>query len=418
MEFMKKTNYAWVLGAMTLLAAGCSDDGGPQPDNGNGSGEKYFVAALSGTATYLLTVDNLESGTATIVGNGIEVPRTYTAWVNNGTKASVGLIYAQGEPGIGISYGLDETGSLAPVGNEFQITSRFTTYGAFGNYVIAGVSGQTLSDGREGATFNFIDLDNHNAMTQKSIVTKNITGNGQIATFSGVVDIGNGEFLSGLVVSEPKDASQGGGASTGTVTYPDSVWVAALDAELNVKRIYRDDRISYASGRFKSQYYQQIATDDNGNAYVFSGAFDGNTTRPAGAVLIKKGAADFDDAYYFNIEEKSGGYRFRKVWHITEDYFLLEVYNDVEYGSSTAATQYAIVKMEDNQFTWLRTGFPTKDEISATGLPFAAGGKMYFPVTTADAQPTVYVIDPKTATAKAGLVIEADGIAALSKFTY
>ena len=420
-QFRTKHGMAWVLGVALLAAAGCSKTESPAPDgdnNNGGSGEKYFIAATAGTSTYLLTADDLESGSASIVGNGVEIPRTYTTWINNGTIASVGLIYAKGDPGIGISYGLNANGDLAPVGNEFQITSRFTTYGAFDHYVVTGVSGQTLTDGSTGAVFNFIDLDNHNSMTQKTVVTDNFTGNGQLATFSGVVDLGNGEFLTGLVVSEPKDPEAGGGGSTGPVTYPDSVWVAAFDADLNVKRIYRDDRISYASGRFKSQYYQQIAADDNGNVYVFSGSYESSTTKPAGALRISKGAADFDEDYYFNIEEKSGGYRFRKVWHITADYFLLEVYNDFEYGSSTPASQYAVVKMEDQSFNWVREGFPAKEEITATGLPFADNGKIYFPVTTDSAQPTVYVIDPVTATAKAGLVVEADGIASLSRFTY
>ena len=414
-----KNGSAWVLSIALLAAAGCSKSEGPGPDNNNGeTGEKYFIAATAGSSTYLLTADDLESGTTTIVGNGVEIPRTYNMWVNNGTTASVGLIYAQGDPGIGISYGLDANGNLAPVGNEFQITSRFTTYGAFDKYVITGVSGQTLTDGQTGTVFNFIDLENHNSMAQKAVVTDNFTGNGQIATFSGIVDLGNGEFLSGVVVSEPKDPSQGGGGSTGPVTHPDSVWVAAFDADLNVKRIYRDDRISYASGRFKSQYYSQIAKADDATVYVFSGAYEGNTTKPAGALRIEQGAADFDAAYYFNIEAEAGGYRFRKVWHITADYFLLEVYNDLEYGSSTPASQYAVVKMEDKTFKWVTEGLPAKDEITATGLPFADNGKIYFPVTTASAQPTVYVIDPATATAKAGLVVEAEGIASLSRFTY
>jgi len=418
-HFKTMNGSVWAIGLTLFAAMSCSKTDDPGPNNGGGDhNEKFFIAATSGSSTYLLTADNLESGTTTIVGNGVEIPRTYSMWVNNGTKASVGLIYAQGDPGIGISYGLDVNGQLAPVGNEFQITSRFTTYGAFDKYVITSVSGQTLTDGKTGSVFNFVDLDNHNTMVQKTIVTENFTGNGQLATFSGIVDLGNGEFLTGLVVSEPKDASQGGGGSTGPVTHPDSVWVAALDANLNVKRIYRDDRISYASGRMRSQYYSQIAGDNKGNVYVFSGAYESSTTKPAGALRINKGAADFDQDYYFNIEEKSGGYRFRKVWHITADYFLLEVYNDLDYGSTSPATQYAVVKMEDKKFAWIKGGFPAKDEITATGLPFADNGKIYLPITTASAQPTVYVIDPATATAKAGLVVEAEGIAALSRFEY
>jgi len=406
----------WMLGFAALVAIGGCSKSNDSNTNGEWKGQKYFIAAVTGDATYLLTADDLASGQVSTTNNGIELPRVYNNWVNNGTEASVGLIYAQGDPGIGVSYGLDASGKLAPVGNEFQITSRFTTYGAFENYVLAAVSGQALTNGKIGTIFNFIDLNKNNQMTQKSIVTENITGNGDMATFSGIVGFGNGEFLTGLVVSGLKDPDQGGGSSTGTVNYPDSVWVAALDADLNVKRIYRDDRISYSAGRFKSQYYTQIASDGGGNVYVFSGSYEGTTTKPAGALRINKGATDFDQDYYFNIEEASKGYRFRKVWHITQDYFLLEVYNDKEYSSATPATQYAVVKMQDKSFTWLTEGFPSKNSITATGLPFADGGKMYFPVTTDNASPTIYVIDPVAGTAKAGLVVHADGVAALSRF--
>jgi hypothetical protein len=304
---------SWMLGLGVLALVACSKSDGPDTGGGNFKGQKYFIAATTGTATYLLTADDLSNHDLTIstTGNGVELLTTYTTWVNYGNQASVGLYYQQGNPGLGVTYGL----------------------------------------------------------------------------------------------------------ATGTVNYPDSVWVAALDADLNVKRIYRDNRLSYSSGRFKSQYYSQIAKDDKGNVYVFSGSYDGTTTKPAGALRINQGAETFDQNYYFNIQEKSGGYRFRKVWHITEDYYLLEFYNSIQYDTNTPATQYAIVKMEDQSFTWLTNGFPTKDQITATGLPFADGGKLYLPVTTDTAAPTIYVIDPTTASASAGIVIEADAVNSVTKLT-
>lgn len=370
---------------------------------------KFFIAATAGTGTYLLTPDSLTGGTTTVVGNGVELPRTYTAWVMNGSKAAVGLYYAQGDPGVGVSFGLNTTGQLAPVGNEFQIASRFTSYGPFSNYVITSVGSVALASGKVGSTFNFIDLNNSNAISQKEIITENFTGNGGTATFSGVVDFGNGEFLTGVVLNQA--------GATATV-HQDSVWVAAFDENLTLKRIYRDNRISYASGRFRSQYYSQIAKDASDNVYVFSGSYDAKTTKPAGALRINKNATSFDNAYYFNIQEAAGGYKFRRVWPISEDYFLLEFYNDFTITTSTAATQYAIVKMTDKTVKWLTTGFPAKDQITAIGIPFADNGKLYFPITTATAPPTVYVIDPKTATAKAGLVINADGVGAVGKLAY
>uniref|UniRef100_F4CF72 DUF4374 domain-containing protein n=1 Tax=Sphingobacterium sp. (strain 21) TaxID=743722 RepID=F4CF72_SPHS2 len=410
---------SWLLGLAVFGLTACSKSDGPDTGGGDFNGQKYFIAATTGTATYLLTADDLtnHSDTITTTGNGVELLTTYTTWVNYGTKAAVGLYYAQGNPGVGVTYGLASDGSLAPVGNEFLINSRFTTYGTFDHYVLTGVSGQTLDDGSIGSTFNFIDMNNRSQLTQKSIKTTNFTGNGDIATFSGIVDLGNGEFLTGVVASGLKEEGSGGGSSTGKVNFPDSVWVAALDADLNVKRIYRDDRLSYSSGRFKSQYYSQIAKDGEGNVYVFSGSYDGTTTKPAGALRINRGAETFDQDYYFNIQEKSGGYRFRKVWHITEDYYLLEFYNSVQYDTNTPATQYAIVKMGDRSFTWLTNGFPSKDQITATGLPFADGGKLYFPVTTDTTAPTIYVIDPTTASATAGLVIQAESVNSVTKLT-
>lgn len=410
---------SWLLGLAVFGLTACSKSDGPDTGGGDFNGQKYFIAATTGTATYLLTADDLtnHSDTITTTGNGVELLTTYTTWVNYGTKAAVGLYYAQGNPGVGVTYGLASDGSLASVGNEFLINSRFTTYGTYDHYVLTGVSGQTLDDGSIGSTFNFIDMNNRSQLTQKSINTTNFTGNGDIATFSGIVDLGNGEFLTGVVASGLKEEGSGGGSSTGKVNFPDSVWVAALDANLNVKRIYRDDRLSYSSGRFKSQYYSQIAKDGEGNVYVFSGSYDGTTTKPAGALRINRGAETFDQDYYFNIQEKSGGYRFRKVWHITEDYYLLEFYNSVQYDTNTPATQYAIVKMGDRSFTWLTNGFPSKDQITATGLPFADGGKLYFPVTTDTTAPTIYVIDPTTASATAGLVIQAESVNSVTKLT-
>jgi hypothetical protein len=266
------------------------------------------------------------------------------------------------------------------------------------------VSGQTLAGtNRSGVTFNFINV-NDLSRTEKSISTLNITGNGEQATFSGVVDLGNGEFLTGLVVSQPRDPSQDGGASTGKVNYPDSVWVAAYDANLNLKRIFRSDKLSYSSGRFRSQYYSQIGQADNGSVYVFSGSYENATKHPCGALRINKNAATFDTEYYFNIEAQTGGYHFRKVWHIAGDYFLLEFYNTTTVSATGAATQYGVVNMVAKTFAWV-TDIPAKENITATGLPTAHNGKMYFPITAENADPAIYIIDPATAAAVKGVSV-------------
>lgn len=377
-----------------------------------------------------MTTDNLEEGDLSIAGSGQELEQSGYTWIfNDEPSVGIGLIYRQGDPGIGLGYNLNENGKLNELG-QFQITSRFTSYGFFNNQAVTTVGGQTPVDAQGNAlldengnprtdavTFNLIDLNGNLALREKTITTKDMVHPGEQATFSGMVDLGNGEFLTGLVVSEPKDPNAGGGSSTGVINHPDSVWVAKYDAELNLKKIYRDDRISYSSGRFKSQYYSQIGKADNGDVYVFSGSYDENTTRPAGALRIKKGADNFDSGYYFNIEEMANGYKFRKVFHMAQDYFLLEFYNDLEPTSSGAATQYGIVNMQSKTFSWVN-GLPSKDAIINTGLPTAHNGKFYFPITAEGQHPAIYIIDPVAATATKGISITATNVRAIGVLSY
>lgn len=420
---MRKKKYSVVLALAiaVLTVVGCSDDN----NSGTSTKGNYFVAATQGDFTYMLSVEDLESGTASIVGNAgaIEEPYAFTAFVSNGTRSVTAMQYRQGDPSIGMSYNVNADGVLSKTGNEFQLEKGYGTWGSFGNYIVAARSGQTLQDNSTGVIAYLIDQENGNAVTTKYLHTEGLNGgiryNGvqENATISGIVDRGNGTFLTAGVFSHGVTGS--GGSTTATVGNPDECWVFELDRDFNVVRSFQDDRISYSAGRYRSAYYSQIDRDAADNIYVFSGAYDNTSTKNAGAIRIPAGGSDFD-SYYWDLETASGGYRFRKVWHIADDSFLIEFYNE-QYETisvSSAATQYAVVKMGSKDFKWVTTGFPVKGSIVGTGWPFAYNGKMYFPVTTDSAQPTVYVIDPATATAKAGLVIQADGVSALARLSY
>jgi hypothetical protein len=388
----------------------------------------FLLAATGETAQYLLRTDDPTTGRMTIADHFKQLELSGYTWIFNSTVA-LGLIYQQGDPGVGLGYTVDAQGALHEAG-QFLITSRFTSYGFFDHYAVTSVGGVTPVDEAGNAlldpsghprsdavTFNFFDLDNNFSSETRTLPTLNITGNGEQATCSGIVDRGNGEFLTGLVLSQPRDPNAGGGASTGVVTYPDSVWVAAFDARLNLKRIYRDDRISYSAGRYRSQYYSQIAPSADGTVYVFSGSYDSSTTHPAGALRIPVGATAFDPSYYFNIQDKTGGYKFRKIWPISGNYFLLELYNDLQTTATSAATQYGIVDVVAQTFRWV-AGLPAKDKVIATGLPASHNGKMYFPLTAEAADATIYVIDPTTAVATPGLTVAgASSINAIGRLT-
>ena len=156
---------------------------------------------------------------------------------------------------------------------------------------------------------------------------------------------------------------------------------------------------------------------DNGDVYVFSGHFEKGSTKPAGALLIKKDATDFDKDYFFNIDNVSGGHPFRSVFHITEAKFLIEFYNDKNIETNSPAAKYAIVDAAAKTLTWV-TGLPEPANITNTVGVIAMGykGKCYLPVAEKNNDAAIYVIDSTTAQAKKGLVVKgAQGIRGIGK---
>lgn len=390
----------WILGLGLLAAVGCtSENPGPTPEP-NGANDRYFLAATAGNARYMMAVDDLEKDTTITTTTGIESNLAYSHYYST-PQAMLALVYSQGGASPGAVYQLNANGALREM-DTFSLPVGFVTIGNFDRYLAASRNGRTLTganDGKIGTIFYFIDLENDNYITEKSIVTENFNGYYRTAEFAGVVDAGNGEFFTGVKLVAPA-------GSTGVTVSHDSVFVARFDADLNLIRVYTDNRISYSTGEFRSARYPHIANDASGNTYVFSGSHSATTTKKAGALRINNGATSFDPGYYFDIETASGGYKFKRVWHVAEDYFFLEMYNEAGVGGGqNPATQYAIVRMSTNSFNWVRTGIPTLDQIESTGWAFTTNGKAYIGITESNAQPAVYVIDPATATAKKGITV-------------
>ena len=139
------------------------------------------------------------------------------------------------------------------------------------------------------------------------------------------------------------------------------------------------------------------------------------TTLPAGVVRIPAGAEDFDD-YYCDIEARSEGKSFLRVWPIADDYFLMLMYDRPLTEEGFAATELAVFKAEDRTLTYV-TGLPST--VSGFGnTPYIENGIAYVAVTVSDGNPAVYAIDPETAEATRGLEVEATQITGIGKLTY
>ena len=411
---------AFVLLSLSLpLFTACSSDDSAESTNGETggiatgaatSGHFFLDAAADDGTEYILQNTSVTDGDLNISSNIKELPTSPYTWVFKDSYA-VGVSYQQQYAGLCYCVKLtDETKPFEQIG-QFQVNDRFTTYGFIDDMFVTSVSGQTRGDRTDIAIFDFWSLDDSGVklFRSKSRYTTDIAGEGQQATFSGIVDNGDGTFLTAMIKSDHKDdGSNAQGGSIGTVKYPDSCWVVKMDTALNIKAVYGDNRISYACGQFRSQTLNSIYKADDGNVYVFSNSYESTTTLPAGALRIKKGADGFDKDYYFNIQSELGGYKFRRVWPITGSKFLLELYDDKTPTSTGAARHYAVIDMETKSHVDV-TGLPDKLNITSgqtTGdVPMVHDGKIFIPITQRGGYAALYNVDPNTGVATKGITV-------------
>jgi len=442
-----------------FLFTSCEDD-----DNGGGGGyvpdgdtkEAYVIAAAGSEANYLVTSESLDEGTVTISANGLTT-ESGTFWVYYKDEYLYRLVYNQGNAGLSSSYILNDQGKVEERDFTYEI-KRFTSYGTYKDYIITSSTGDLATDYADeygylpkGFQFSYLDVKKETFTTNDEVIrSENYLGNGEYVTLAGFLERDGRIFSApipmglsqygvkandGEYVKYPELVkTESGGTNSSAykegelqwTQYPDEAWIAIYDNEtLKNPKLIKTDKISYACGRNASQYYQTIWAADNGDIYVFSPSYSKamteevqRTTLDAGVVRIPSGATEFDD-YYFSIEAATGGTSFLRCWHLSEDYFLLLMYNEpLTSSSSKTASSLAIFKAEDKKLTPV-TGLPSADILSGFGnAPYSENGVGYIAVTTTEGQPSVYKIDLATAEASKGLTVAATQISAIGKLSY
>lgn len=459
---MKKNYLNWSLA--TLLCTGvttsCNNDMIEGNDNGNGEDGKtlssYVVAASVGDANYLLTADTLWEGTISAKKNGLTT-ESASQWIFYKDTYLYRLVYNQGNAGVTSSYILNAKGKVEERDNTYEI-KRFTSYGIFSNYIITsstGDLGEQFSDGNgylpKGFLFSYLDVVNETFTTNsKPILSENYLGTGEYVTLAGILQANNKLYSAPIpmglskygvkanggnyVVYPELVKTESGGSNSSSyekgelqwTQHPNEAWIAIYNNEkFENPKLIKTNKISYACGRNKSQYYQTTWAAGNGDVYVFSPSYAKTmtadvqkTTLPAGVVRIKAGTEEFDPNYYCNLEEQTNGKSFVRCWPIAEDYFLLLMYDRPLTEKGFAAKELAVYKAEDKKLTYV-TGMPAANIISGFGnTPYTDNGYAYIPVTTTDgSQPAIYRIDPKTAIATKGITIESEQISGVGKLT-
>lgn len=432
MKYNNRLLKGTLMAALAIGSVACSKNDGPDSGRQSNDAEFFIAAEESTNAAYLLAVPDIaKQEILSIKGQGLETD-AYSSWLFPTPYIGIGLKYQKQHPGLGIGIALGADGKIKRSGGEFQIVSRFTTYGVFQEKVLSVVEGIVQKDDKGNidkdnlySTFNFVDPAKNNAVTPITKSTTNLTGNGEYAVLAGIVQFGANNFLTALVPRRFGEGLDRGGNHTlvtSNTQYPDSVWVASFDKDLNVTKIFGDDRISYAAGRHRSQYNNAISDDGKGNVYVFSPSND-ETTKSAGVLRILSGASEFDPGYYWNLENevaKTGRdpkLRFKHVYHIDGDNFILGYLIDGTHpieGEVANINALALVNVVEKTFQWVE-GLPDFNYYPKFGSSIAEDGKFYVPVKEVDKLPAVYIIDSATGKATKGIEVDAKSISGIGK---
>lgn len=460
---MNRIFYVWAL-ATSLLAMGCgmtacSNDGEElvQPENQKPTEAQslYVIPAVVGEAGYLITAESLDEGEVSVEGKGTEVLNA-SYWVYKGTDYAFALVYNKGGAGTGASYYLNANGKLV---EKYAYTyNRFTTYGTWGNRVITVSTGNASKVDENGnypqvLLFNYLNAKD-GSQEEGTVPAENFLGNGEKVHFAGMVEankmlytsvIPGGMSLYGIsqwpemVTDESLVTTEAGGSDSGAYTagvipstqYPDKAYIAIYSGDSFDENpiIAETDKIGFACGRRRSQYYQTVWATKNGDVYAFSPGY-GRTflstdelkkttgTLPSGVVRIKAGETKFDEDYYVNIEELGNKNPIFRCWYIDGDYFLLQLYkNGVESmindGKDADVSELAIFDAA-NKTLKMVNGLPK--DMAVGGEPYGENGAVYIPinVTTGD-YPAFYKVDAETGEAVKGLTVKAESIQTVGK---
>lgn len=407
----------------TAFFGACTKNNTTEPDedgSGSGSGSTRYVIAANpigaaqGTADYLLTVDDLTSGSISTQGNGIEQDGSYRYYVTAQNKF-FSLLYGQGNPGAVTTYSLDASGRLVK-SSDFQTETV---------QVFAPVNEDLLlikvpRSGDSNALMYRIDANQSLIKGESNFDIVTLAGNGERAHFTWATQVGDKVFAPYMSIKGCCNDAFG-------TLYPDSSWVAVFNyPELTLDKVIRDNRTSYIGAYFTNG----IFADENGDAYAFSPASATNSgehtsTNPSAIVRIKKDAAEFDPDYFFNVQAASGGHHIHSAVYFGRGKFLLQLYGAP--NAFTGSPKFAIADVYSESFTWV-TGLPDPGqdpnaEITSTttnrySIVSADATKTYIGITTRDGNSHVYEFDATAATATKGLQVEGGTITAIQKITY
>jgi hypothetical protein len=397
-----KSTIAGLLTASILFSCSKSNNDGPTVPESPGS---YIVtvtpAASTGVADYLLTATDLETGTISTAGNGVEQDGTYRYYVTHNDKF-FSLLYGQGNPGAVTTYDIKD-GKLNKLSN-FQ-TETVQAFEPVNNDLLLFKISRSLTAPL--STWYKVNTNTLLIGSEGTTNTLQLTGNGELAHFSWMKQVGDKVFAPYFTIQDRNFGTK----------YPDSAWVAVFNyADMKLEKVIKDSRTSFI-GRYATD---GLAVVENGDVYGYSGsvATDGTkitSTKPSAITRIKAGTTEFDQSYLFNFETAAAGMNITNWKYIGNNNFIVHATTKAEKGAYTAGSHIGIVNVVDKTFKAV-TGLPEVSSIKAmsTNNYSPKDGKTgYIGVNFTDGTAYVYKIDASSFTATRGLKVEGGAITSI-----
>ncbi|WP_053405405.1 DUF4374 domain-containing protein [Persicobacter sp. CCB-QB2] len=401
-----------VLSLTAVLLWSCESDETATPDLKEA---QFVVAVEAATGTdVLLTVDDLTTGEISPMGQGVEQP----AWMTFFSGGDQIIATGYTSDNISTAYNLGADGNLLT--GETLITDQGIYAATSADEEVMLAVGTTRA-GYEDRTIYVIDKNN--MAISKRVLTRidERQEEGLVAFPTGIYRRGNQVFLSYYLMGSGEEGGipafatpNSNQARIAVYSYPDLVFEGLIT----------DDRTSDI-GVYTA--VTAIQETENGDLYTFStssnaSGFFPTPTNPSGFLRIKAGASDFDEDYFFNFEQASGGLKINNAIYAGNGKMVVRTITDdsglwAAYGPNTE-TPICGLAIAD---------LTTKTVTVVNDVPLHGGewgmahlvheGKVYINVSDSRGG-HIYQVDPETATAEKGAHIDghyAKGIFVLNK---
>lgn len=401
--------YALTIGAISVAFTSCSNHDDAYDAPSKTVSHQYVIAAKplasDGVADYLLTADNLSKGQVSLAGNGIEQDGTFRYYATNNNRF-FSMLYGRGTPGAVTAYELNPQGELVEL-TDFQSE----TVAAFAPVDDDILMMDIPRDGSPMATWYRLSTESLTFTAQGQIDVFELTENDGQAFFTGMTDVDDYVFAPFMTMKMCCNDEWG-------TNYPDKAWIAVFNyPEMTLEKVIKDDRTSFIGKYFTSG----LQVVENGDVYVFSSAIaDSNgamtSTKPSAVTRIKQGTLAFDESYYFDLEEASGGYYATSKIYAGHGNFLLQMRSVSKRAPYADGKKLAIINIHDNSFTWV-TGVPSAAQIvnvAMVNLVSDDGKTIHIGLTTEQGS-YVFNVNVASASATMGLQVVGGMITAISE---